>query len=76
MCYLVFDFIPGKTLFKILESSEFKIPESTAANITKQLVDALCYCHSKKIAHLDIKPENIMITPSGDAILIDFGLCM
>ncbi|VEL07080.1 unnamed protein product [Protopolystoma xenopodis] len=38
-----------------------------------QIVDALAYLHAEKIAHLDVKPENIMLTKKDHAKLIDFG---
>ena len=50
------------------------INESTLKRIAHDLVSALEYCHSKLIAHLDIKPSNILLTLNGSAKLADFGL--
>lgn len=47
-------------------------------NFTKQMVGALKYLHDIKLCHLDVKPENIMISiKNGNYIfkLIDFGFC-
>lgn len=76
--YYVMDYINGSTLAKQIENSpNHKLEEDVAISYFKQICDALQYIHSKKVLHLDIKPENILIdTSSGDnrAILIDFGV--
>ena len=38
------------------------------------LADALTHAHQKGILHLDLKPSNVMITPDGTPILLDFGV--
>ena len=50
--------------------------ERHAANILKSIMLFLAHCHSKGIAHMDIKPENIMFDAegtSGVVKIIDFG---
>jgi tetratricopeptide (TPR) repeat protein len=42
--------------------------------IAIQCADALAAAHEKKILHSDVKPENIMLTPSGQVKLLDFGV--
>ena len=63
-------------LFEDLEENEFRFDETKASIITRQLLEALCYCHEQNIVHRDLKPDNVMIdTDNDDAIkLIDFGL--
>lgn len=51
---------------------------SSILNFTKQMVIALKYLHDIKLCHLDVKPENIMISTKNGAYifkLIDFGFC-
>ena len=51
--------------------------EKQAANIFKQMMSAICYCHSQGISHRDLKPENILfLTKDEDSPIkvIDFGL--
>lgn len=46
--------------------------EKHVANYTKQMIDALKYCHSESVLHRDLKPENILLS-FGVAKLADFG---
>lgn len=45
-----------------------------AQSIAYQTLSALAYLHLQKIAHRDIKPNNILLTPDGCVKLIDFGI--
>ncbi|CAH9129892.1 unnamed protein product [Cuscuta epithymum] len=50
--------------------------EQRAANIFKELMMVIKYCHDMGVVHRDIKPENILLTTSGKIKLADFGLAM
>ncbi|MEM1347401.1 MAG: protein kinase, partial [Myxococcota bacterium] len=39
-----------------------------------QLCRTLAYVHGEGVVHCDIKPENIVLTEDGDAVLVDFGI--
>jgi serine/threonine protein kinase len=70
--YMVMDFIEGKNLKDyVLEKN--KLNEHEALDIFTQLLDATKAIHDKNHLHRDIKPDNILITPENEAILIDFG---
>lgn len=74
---LVLEFIPGSCLASYLkESPNHKLSELNTRIIFKQIVSAVAYCHSKGIAHRDIKLENILVQPEKKLLikLIDFGL--
>ena len=87
--FLVYEYLPGnKTtvkftnilgsdLFTFIEEGNFQaIPEIHCRRIFKQIVDAVVYCHSNGILHMDIKLDNIMLNRANlKATLIDFGLC-
>lgn len=40
----------------------------------RQLADALAFAHQHSICHSDIKPSNVLMTPGGDAVLVDFSM--
>jgi serine/threonine protein kinase/class 3 adenylate cyclase len=70
--YLVMEFIEGKTLKSIISRSSMPIREVCGIGI--QVADALTVAHEKGVIHRDLKAENIMITPRGQAKVLDFGL--
>jgi len=73
--YLVFEFVEGRDLFTLMENRDFRpLMERDAKKYLRQLVNALLYCHSKKVAHRDVKLDNIIVDLAGKTKLIDFGL--
>jgi len=73
--YMVMEWLKGRTLANILDSVDAKsIDHDAAFRIVEQIGGALEYAHRCGIVHADVKPGNIMLTPSGDAKLFDFGV--
>ncbi|KAK3740114.1 hypothetical protein QZH41_012351 [Actinostola sp. cb2023] len=72
---LVLELLSGGELFEFLSEQEF-LTEDEAVGFLKQVIEAIDYLHSKSIAHLDIKPENLVLKEEGSPHikLIDFGL--
>lgn len=72
--YLVMEYLQGQTLEQILlRAPENRLSPERAGQIFKQLLAALRSLHAQEILHLDIKPDNIWIRESGEALLLDFG---
>jgi hypothetical protein len=72
--YMVMEFIEGQDLKKVLRTRGRLRPVKEAIDLVAQVANALEYAHQRGLVHLDIKPENIMITESGQPILTDFGI--
>lgn len=73
--YLVMDLVaPAQTLRELLDSRpDRRLPLDEVEKIAAQLTDALDAVHEKGVYHLDIKPDNVLITSRGQAVLVDFG---
>jgi len=70
--YLVMELLEGMTLAQVLRTQK-PFPEERARRIAKSLAGALHTIHKLGLQHLDIKPENIMLTGDGRTVLFDFG---
>jgi serine/threonine-protein kinase len=70
--FLVSEFVPGDTLRTLISGRALNPRHALDHGI--QLADALAEGHAAGILHLDIQPQNIIITPRGIAKLVDFGL--
>ncbi len=72
--YLLLEYIPGVTLREYIRRHGPQ-SEANVTDWTKQLADILDYLHGQDppIIHRDITPDNLIITPDGRIVLIDFG---
>lgn len=80
--YTVIDYVEGESLDKPLKRGE-RFSQPQVIKWACQMLEALCYLHKpvhgnppRGIVHSDIKPANIMLTPSGDIRLIDFNIAL
>jgi len=71
--YIVMEYVAGRTLREIIREGRKILPER-ALEITSGVLSALDYSHRAGIIHRDIKPGNVMLTPSGDVKVMDFGI--
>ncbi|CAD8113477.1 unnamed protein product [Paramecium primaurelia] len=71
--YLVMDYCGGGDLsYHLCKYKTFD--ENTCKIITRQIMKAIEYLHSKDIIYRDLKPENIILDNEGRIKLVDFGL--
>ncbi len=70
--YVVMEEISGPTLLPKLKN--LPLPPDEVARIGALLATALDSLHRQNVIHLDIKPSNVLFRPSGEAVLIDYGL--
>lgn len=74
-CYLVMEFIEGKTIGQMInESGPFS--GSAAARLVQQVALGLEHARQKDLIHRDVNPWNILVTPEGVAKLTDLGLAI
>jgi serine/threonine protein kinase len=71
--YLVMEFVEGESLGQKLER-DGPLAESEAIRLIAQVAQGLHRAHKQKLVHRDVKPDNILITPDGQAKLADLGL--
>src|SRR6202042_3001179 len=70
--YIVMQYIPGKSLDKLIAEGPASLQLVLSAGI--QTSDGLSAAHSLGIFHRDLKPANVMLTDGGLAKILDFGL--
>ena len=71
--FMALQLLPGQTLDQVLKSKK-RLEWPEALRITRRVAEALEHAHSEGVVHRDIKPANIMILPSGDPKIMDFGI--
>ena len=74
---ILMDYVDGETLSQRLAAHPvyFKNRKNTD-RFVRQLLDAISYLHSHQVLHLDLKPDNILLTRINDDVkLIDLGFC-
>jgi serine/threonine protein kinase/tetratricopeptide (TPR) repeat protein len=70
--FLVMEYVPGVTIGQKIEQGP--LDEKMVIDLGLQIAAALEEAHEKGVVHRDLKPANIVLTPKGQAKILDFGL--
>ncbi|RPD53128.1 kinase-like protein [Lentinus tigrinus ALCF2SS1-6] len=73
--YIVLDYCPGGDLLDHIVANSYRSNHELLRSAFVSLLDAVQYCHEHKIAHRDLKPQNVLVSEDGSKVfLADFGL--
>ena len=70
--FIAMEYVTGSSLAQTIARRRLSVEE--CLNLAIQITDALAAAHAAGICHRDLKPANIMVTDSGSAKVLDFGL--
>lgn len=75
---ILMEYVDGETLsHRLAANPDYFNSRKNTDKLLRQLLDAVGYLHSHQVLHLDLKPDNIMLTRIGsDVKLIDLGCCL
>jgi serine/threonine-protein kinase len=70
--FLVYEYVPGKTLKRTIGGAPLN--PRRAVDLSVQIADALADAHAAGVVHRNLSSDTIMVTPKGNAKVLDFGL--
>lgn len=70
--FIAMEYIEGQTLSELI--GQGALPMERVLRHSLHISSALAHAHEKGVIHGDLKPSNIIVTPQGDAKILDFGL--
>jgi len=71
--WIVMEYVQGRSLAEILRDLG-PLPAGAAVDLARQVAEGLAAAHAQGLVHRDLKAENVMVTPAGQAKILDFGL--
>ena len=70
---IVMEMVTSHTLQRLLDDVTQTVTRGQRLQFAKEVTAALDYLHNKHVAHLDVKPKNVLMTSSNSCKLADFG---
>lgn len=70
--FIAMECVEGRALSEVIRQGP--LPVESLLRYGHQLASALAHAHDRGVIHGDLKPRNIIVTPQGDAKILDFGL--
>src|SRR5437016_5427927 len=70
--FIAMEYVDGQPLSEAIRAGG--LPLETTLRLGRQLASALAHAHDRGVVHGDLKPANIIVTPQGEAKILDFGL--
>ncbi|XP_049867486.1 serine/threonine-protein kinase 17A [Pectinophora gossypiella] len=71
---IVLELCAGGELQRLLDEEE-RLTEGAARRALRHVLEGLAHLHARRVAHLDLKPQNLLLSAAGDELLIcDFGI--
>lgn len=71
---IVLELCAGGELQRLLDEEE-RLTEGAARRALRHVLEGLAHLHARRVAHLDLKPQNLLLSADGEELLIcDFGI--
>ena len=72
--FFTMEWLEGELLSAVLQQFAGRpMPRTAAWDIIRQSGEGIAHAHERKVVHADLKPQNIMLTKSGQVRILDFG---
>lgn len=72
--FIIMEYVDGASLADLLDAYRGPLDDDEAAAVIESVAAALQFAHDNGVLHLDIKPENVLITGEGRVKVTDFGV--